>query len=275
MSTTKVTDAMRDVTEVDAAKITTGTLPEARITSLAATKLTGTITPSNDTVDGAQLNPSLVTGDIIYSDGTDSIERLAKPASPAGEVLTFATSATAPSWVAPAAGAVTKILSTTISSSVAAVAFNSTYVTSTYSYYKLIWEGLSVDTTSDEIGILLSVDNGSTFATHENMHEWAGSFASGGSTGWTSVAYHKIHGDVHATIGGGGSSGIAHIWNANSTAEYKFIYGASCDYHNSGDYYRYESWTAFKSTTAVNYIKIYNVNGNNLDAGKATLYGFE
>ena len=215
MSTTKITDAMRDVTEVDAAKITTGTLPEARITSLAATKLTGTITPSNDTVDGAQLNPSLVTGDIIYSDGTDSIERLAKPASPAGEVLTFATSATAPSWVAPAAGAVTKILSTTISSSVAVVAFNSTYVTSTYSYYKLIWEGLSVDTTSDEIGILLSVDNGSTFATHENMHEWAGSFASGGSTGWTSVAYHKIHGDVHATIGGGGSSGIAHIWNAN------------------------------------------------------------
>ena len=43
MSTTKVTDAMRDVTEVDAAKITTGTLPEARITSLAATKLTGTL----------------------------------------------------------------------------------------------------------------------------------------------------------------------------------------------------------------------------------------
>ena len=43
MSTTKVTDAMRDVTEVDAAKITTGTLPEARITSLAATKLTGSV----------------------------------------------------------------------------------------------------------------------------------------------------------------------------------------------------------------------------------------
>ena len=32
MSTTKVTDALRAVTEVDAAKITTGTIPEARIT---------------------------------------------------------------------------------------------------------------------------------------------------------------------------------------------------------------------------------------------------
>ena len=43
MSTTKVTDNLRDTTQVDAAKITTGTIPEARITSLDATKLTGTV----------------------------------------------------------------------------------------------------------------------------------------------------------------------------------------------------------------------------------------
>ena len=43
MSTTKVTDALRNVTVVDAAKITTGTIPEARITTLDATKLTGTV----------------------------------------------------------------------------------------------------------------------------------------------------------------------------------------------------------------------------------------
>ena len=43
MSQTKVTDAVRDVTAVDATKITTGTIPEARITSLDATKLTGDI----------------------------------------------------------------------------------------------------------------------------------------------------------------------------------------------------------------------------------------
>ena len=43
MSQTKVTDAVRDVTAVDAAKITTGTIPEARIATLDATKLTGTI----------------------------------------------------------------------------------------------------------------------------------------------------------------------------------------------------------------------------------------
>ena len=51
MSQTKVTDALRNVTAVDGtkidavdgAKITTGTIPEARITSLDSTKLTGNI----------------------------------------------------------------------------------------------------------------------------------------------------------------------------------------------------------------------------------------
>ena len=43
MSQTKVSDALRNVTAVDAAKITTGTIPEARIATLDATKLTGDI----------------------------------------------------------------------------------------------------------------------------------------------------------------------------------------------------------------------------------------
>ncbi len=69
-----------------------------------------TIHIGDDQVTGAKLNPALVTGDVIYADGTDTITRLAKPASPAGEVLTFATSATAPSWVAPATGGTTYFL---------------------------------------------------------------------------------------------------------------------------------------------------------------------
>ena len=43
MSQTKVTDNLRDTTQLDGAKITTGTIPEARITSLDANKLTGTV----------------------------------------------------------------------------------------------------------------------------------------------------------------------------------------------------------------------------------------
>ena len=88
MAANKLDSSMLEDDAVTGAKLATGAV--------------GTTDIANDAVTGAKLNPSLVTGDIIYSDGTDSIERLAKPASPVGEVLTFATSATAPSWVAPA-----------------------------------------------------------------------------------------------------------------------------------------------------------------------------
>ena len=51
-------------------------------------------TPANDSVDGAQLSPPLVTGDIIYADGTDSITRLAKGTN--GQVLKMG--ASIPAW---------------------------------------------------------------------------------------------------------------------------------------------------------------------------------
>ena len=43
MAITKIVDDVRTTTVLDAAKVTTGTLPEARISSLDSTKLTGTI----------------------------------------------------------------------------------------------------------------------------------------------------------------------------------------------------------------------------------------
>ena len=83
----------------------TGVIGEVQIVAdMIATDAVTTVKIANDQVTGAKLNPALVAGDIIYADGTDTITRLAKPGTPAGEVLTFATSATAPSWVAASAG---------------------------------------------------------------------------------------------------------------------------------------------------------------------------
>lgn len=47
------------------------------------------------------------TGDVLYYNGTNWV-RLAKPSTPAGEVLTFASSASAPSWEAGGGGAHTE-----------------------------------------------------------------------------------------------------------------------------------------------------------------------
>ena len=43
-------------------------------------------------------------GSIAYYDGSEVMQELVKPVTPANEVLTFATSATAPSWVAGSSG---------------------------------------------------------------------------------------------------------------------------------------------------------------------------
>ena len=63
MAQTKVTYDVREVTEVDAAKITTGTIPEARITSLAASKLTGTVDNARISLDAAEI-PDLAASKI-------------------------------------------------------------------------------------------------------------------------------------------------------------------------------------------------------------------
>ena len=79
----------------------TGLIGEVQVVAdMIASDAVTTAKIANDQVTGAKLNPALVVGDIIYADGTDTITRLAKPGTPAGEVLTFAASATAPSWAA-------------------------------------------------------------------------------------------------------------------------------------------------------------------------------
>jgi hypothetical protein len=70
---------------------------------MASEVKTNIISPATGTsVTFSGLNVgSDAAGDVLYNDGTD-YTRLAKPGTPADEVLTFATGATAPSWVAPA-----------------------------------------------------------------------------------------------------------------------------------------------------------------------------
>ena len=74
MSTTKVTDSVRDTTVVDAAKITTGTIPEARITSLDSTKLTGTVAEARlGTLDATKLTGNIANARIPASAVTQHV----------------------------------------------------------------------------------------------------------------------------------------------------------------------------------------------------------
>jgi len=54
--------------------------------------------------DGGTNLSCYAVGDVVYASGTTALSKLAKPGTPAGEVLTFAACASAPSWVAAAGG---------------------------------------------------------------------------------------------------------------------------------------------------------------------------
>lgn len=75
---------------------TDGSIDDIHISGMAASKLTGTITPSDNTVTGAKIAlGSDAAGDVMYYNGTNYI-RLAKGTN--GEVLTLASGV--PSWAA-------------------------------------------------------------------------------------------------------------------------------------------------------------------------------
>ena len=77
---------------------TDDSIDDIHISGMAASKLTGTITPSDNTVTGAKIAlGSDAAGDVMYYNGTNYV-RLAK--GTAGQVLTVNSGATAPEWAA-------------------------------------------------------------------------------------------------------------------------------------------------------------------------------
>jgi len=165
-----------------------------------------------------------------------------------------------------------KLLSTTISSGVAAVAFNSTYITSTYDNYKLICYGLSTDNNNQDIGMRFSVDNGSNFATH--VGAW--NYTQLDTSAATGVAGNKNYipfGSDEQAAASGSTNADMTIFNVNSTAQYKFVMGHATAVNSGGEIYGYRIGGYIASNTAVNYLKVFTSIGGNLDGGTCTLYG--
>ena len=100
LSADSVTSAKIADDAIDSEHYVNGSIDTAHIGNL---QVTGALIAAN-TITGDKIAlGSDAAGDIMYYNGTDYV-RLAKPGTPAGEALTFATSATAPSWVAASAG---------------------------------------------------------------------------------------------------------------------------------------------------------------------------
>ena len=167
---------------------------------------------------------------------------------------------------------------TTISSGVAGVIFDNSLITTTYNAYKIIFQGLSSDGADFDLEAKFSNDNGSNFINYKSASQNTGLNVT--ADGWAhDISNHSIFvdGEGTATLSGGG--GELDVVIANDVAVVD-VYGKSwgCVLNDNGTQY-YSYFTTGISTTnssdRVNYIRIHDLTGNNIDAGKISLYGYK
>ena len=102
---------------LDSEHYTNGSVDDVHIAGMAASKLTGTITPSDNTVTGAKIAlGSDAAGDIMYYNGTNYI-RLAKGS--AAQLLTINSGATAPEWTTSSGATIQQVTAKAVTMAIA------------------------------------------------------------------------------------------------------------------------------------------------------------
>ena len=225
--------------------------------------------PSDDTVTAAKLNNDIISGQTALTAAPDDTDEFL--VSDAGTIKRI-------DYSYIKGGGLIKLASTTISSGVAAVSFNSTYINSTYDNYKVIAYGLTAASDNQDIALRMSVDNGSNFATHVGVYNWTHVDNTGGSN--TAQTYNGNQdalnlGTDEEGDASGGVNFMIDLMDLNSTTSYKTANGIGVAENQNGDYYGYRTHAYIQSTSAVNFFKIFTLQGGNLDSGTVTLYGYE
>ena len=172
------------------------------------------------------------------------------------------------------AGALIKLASTTLDSESAGIAFNNSIVTSTYNNYYLTVSGIMPVTANADVGLYLSVDNGSGFATMVSGYHYLQ--LNGSGNGWNnSGTAHWIAEDAYNTAGELKISGYALIMNTNDTTAHKSIFGRGMTRNNgtNANDYAYSTYTTVQTTSAINYMIVKAASGNLQGFGTVTLYG--
>ena len=192
-----------------------------------------------------------------------------------GQVLISTGAGSPPAFEAAAAGgSLVKLSATTFGTAAAAVAFDSSLITSTYDNYKIFISGLASASDQSNLGVLMSVDDGSSFATHVGMREYAqlntGSADVTGAAG--NIAFIPLGSDEESDSTGSTNFEVT-IYNVHDTSAYKFVSALGTVKNANGNYYGYRVHGYIASNTAVNYVKVYASGGQNLDKGTVTLYG--
>jgi len=272
----------------------TNTLPSTVVTttgtqtltnkSIAATQLTGTITPSDGTVTTAKLADNAVTlakmasgtdGNIISYDASGN--PVAVATGSAGQVLTSA-GAGAPPTFAAASSDFVKISTTTVSSGVASVSL--TGMNSTYKNYKIIVN--DIEQASHSNGYFRFINASGDITSSAYYGAIAGAFnpynsgVQSADVGDYNIDHGRVTNFDFSTNASHASSFEMLIPNPSNSATYPYAYGQSFTNSQNGSYVISQIF-GYTHTTAsiVTGIKFYINDGSNIDGGNFSLYGIK
>jgi hypothetical protein len=168
-----------------------------------------------------------------------------------------------------------KIASTQVTSGVAQVDFNNTVMTSDYKYFELNCRNVSGSGADIDLEVKISVDNGSTFLASFCGLEY--NQLNGASRGYNNFSnVHRLFEDANT---GGTSVNYAQfkLFQSEGGSNYNGSVGWGVTRHaNNGNYYYYTSGCYWLGTGgAINFIRVIDGSGNNLDDGTFDLYGYK
>jgi len=224
-------------------------------------------TPSDNTVTGAKLNNDVISAQTaLASEPADTDEFLV---SDAGTIKRIDYS------LIKGGGEWTKILHQTASDD-ANVAFNSTYITSTYQDYKIVWSNVHAATDGVRFNLHISEDNGSSFQSMDFSNQGfkedgnVANLDSGANSPDTEM-------DLMNDENMGNDTGETHngdvtLFDPSATDNKmlvlgRFGYQVDNSYYNGGFLGGCSNGTA-----AVNYVK-FQMSSGNITTGEFTLYG--
>jgi hypothetical protein len=172
------------------------------------------------------------------------------------------------------AGGLVKLASATASSS-STLVFNSTYFTSTYKDYKVTMRNVMFSSTSSQVKVRMSADNGSTFENDSysyGIDYCAVNTSAGAKVGTSSTGYALIGLDPSTSANTHILFDLINFRLTSASNHYPMLLATGVQHNSNGNQYMY-TWSArVNSPRAYNYIE-FSLSTGNYASGEVTLYG--
>ena len=256
---------------VTAAKIEDGTVVAAEIASNAIT----TAKINANAVTTAKITDANVTQGKIADQAINEAKMQISNAPTNGYVLSAQSGNTGGlTWAEAGGGEWTKLLHTTADDD-GQVIFNSTYITSTYQDYKVVWSNVHTTNDNENFTMSVSTDNGSSAINIDSAVKLYKDDGNNSFRSETNDTVMRLHGnELIGNDAGLSIAGHLEMFAPSATDTRTHFLGRSVTNIGDAAFAHFGSLLhgSTLATTAVNYIKFFWLSGN-IVTGEFTLYG--